>query len=635
MSAYNRINGTHASENKDILLNILKGKWGFDGLIISDWYGTYSDHVAAGGLDLEMPGPARWMGQQVFDAVVNGELSEALIDDKVRRLLRTIKRVGAFDRPQLQAEQSQNRAEDRQLARAVAGEAVVLLKNAGDLLPLDPNKPQRIAVIGENARWTQIMGGGSSGVNPHYAVAPLDGVKAQVGHDVRVDYEIGCAIDKHPPLLNVDWLTTGPQNQRGLTLSYFDNLDLLGDPVYTAVISKTQLSWFGETAPHIDPAHFSLRLTGRLTVPTTDEYTLHLMSVGKSRLILDGEVRLENWKEETVVVMEGEQEGQTTSVTLSLTAEQPYDLVVEYSSNPPARWRTVRLGCSLMLPDDPVATAVDLAAQADVAIIFAGLTKEWESEGFDRPDMELVGRQNELITRVTAANPNTIVVLNVGSPVSMPWLAQTPAVLQMWYPGQEGGNAIADVLFGAVNPSGRLPVTIPKRLQDNPAYINYPGENGKVYYGEGIFVGYRYYDKKAIAPLFPFGHGLSYTTFAYDNLQLDVNTRGEQLQVDLTNSGAYAGQEVVQVYLHDVAARLERPLQELKAFAKVHLEPGETKTVTLQLDRQSLAYYDPDVSAWVTEPGEFELLVGASSRDIRLRGHFVWVGETAVNGRAA
>ncbi len=293
----------------------------------------------------------------------------------------------------------------------------------------------------------------------------------------------------------------------------------------------------------------------------------------------------------------------------------------------------VRLGSPPAVDADPIQTAVNLAAQSDVAIIVAGLTKEWESEGFDRPDMDLVGQQNELIARVTAANPNTVVLLNAGSPLSMPWLKDVPALLQMWYLGQETGNAVADVLFGDVNPSGKLPTTFPVRLEDNPAYINYPGENGRVHYGEGIFVGYRYYDKKAIEPLFPFGYGLSYTNFSYDNLQINGSSfsEGDQIEVtvDVTNTGERTGQEIVQLYISDEEAKLTRPVKELKAFAKVALDPGETKSVTLQLDQQALAFYDTAVHDWVTEPGQFTILIGSSSRDIRLQGQFEWVDETA------
>jgi len=272
-----------------------------------------------------------------------------------------------------------------------------------------------------------------------------------------------------------------------------------------------------------------------------------------------------------------------------------------------------------------------LAAECDAAIVFAGLTDEWESEGFDRPDMELPGDQAKLIEQVAAVNPNTIVVLNVGSPLHMNWLDDVAAVVQAWYLGQETGNAIADVLFGDVNPSGRLPTTFPRRLQDNPAHLNYPGENGQVLYGEGLFIGYRYYDKKDIAPLFPFGYGLSYTTFAYRNLKLSKPkyATGDTIQfsVDVENTGSQAGKEIVQVYVRDVQSRLMRPEKELKAFAKVALEPGETKTISFTLDEEALSYYDPKSKRWVAESGEFQALVGSSSRDIHLMKSFDFKGE--------
>ena len=626
MSAYNRVNGVFASENDITLRDILKGEWNYDGLVISDWYGTYTEAVPAGGLDLEMPGPARWMNpEKIIALVVLGRLDETVIDDKVRRLLRLMERVGAFA-PAQPAVQAVDRPEDRQLARAVAAEAIVLLKNEQQLLPINLAEVKTIAVIGENAKWAQIMGGGSAAINPHYVVSPLAGIQARVGEAAQVVYAIGCPIHQMPPLLDPAWLTAADGTSRGLTLTYFDNLTLSGMPTHTAVVQKSALSWFGMVNPYVDPANFSLRLSGTLTVPESRVYELHLASIGHSRLLLDGVVQLDS--EERANVNDGQSMQQ---VSLLLEAERPYQLVVEYATLPQARWRMLQLSCLPELPADPIQVAVDLAAQADVAIVVAGLTKEWESEGFDRPDLHLVGRQDELIARVAAVNPRTVVVLNVGSPVVMPWLETVPAALQQWYGGQEAGNALADVLFGDVNPSGKLPTTFPQRMQDNPAYINYPGENGKVQYGEGIFVGYRYYDKKGIAPLFPFGHGLSYTTFAYDHLRLNSDrfSPGDEIvvSVDVTNTGARMGQEVVQVYVRDVEARLARPLQELKAFAKVALEPGETKTVTLHLNRQSLAFYDPAAPGWVTEPGEFEVLVGRSSRDICLRVGFTWGGE--------
>jgi beta-glucosidase len=272
-------------------------------------------------------------------------------------------------------------------------------------------------------------------------------------------------------------------------------------------------------------------------------------------------------------------------------------------------------------PKDLIGEAVKLAKKADVVIVIAGLNSEWESEGFDRVDMKLPGEQNKLIKQVSKANKNTIVVLNVGSPVEMPWIDRVPAVLQLWYDSQEQGNALADILFGDENPSGKLPTTFPVLLEDNPAYINYPGENGKVHYGEGIFVGYRYYDKKNLAPLFPFGHGLSYTKFKYGNLKLSAKsiTPNDTLKVkvDVTNTGKVAGKEIVQLYVHDVKSSFARPEKELKAFAKVELKPEQTKTVTFTLNREAFWHFDSGKNAWSTESGEFEIWVGASSRDVR------------------
>jgi beta-glucosidase len=311
---------------------------------------------------------------------------------------------------------------------------------------------------------------------------------------------------------------------------------------------------------------------------------------------------------------------------VEMVAGQSYELRVEYSNQGATLLAAFRLGHLPPVAEDSIERAAALAARSDVALLFVGLNGDWESEGHDRPDMELVGEQVALIERVAAANPNTIVVLQTGSPIAMPWLDQVAGVLQAWYPGQECGNAIADVLFGAVTPSGKLTQTFPRRLEDNPAYINYPGENGRVRYGESIFVGYRYYEKKLIDPLFPFGFGLSYTSFAYHNphLSADAIAPDERLtiSVDVTNTGQRPGQEVVQLYVQDVVSSLARPPKELKGFAKVALAAGETKTVTLSLDRESLAYWDDSKQAWVAEAGEYTALLGSSSQDIRARAGF-------------
>jgi beta-glucosidase len=560
-------------------------------------------------------------------------VSEEVVDDKVRRLLRTIERAGAFEHPTLQPERADDRPEHRRLARKAAAEAVVLLKNEGGLLPLNAKKLTSIAVIGPNARWAQIMGGGSSRVTPHYVVAPLDAIRARAGDGVAVDYRIGCANHRMLPRLNPEWVRTRDGAGRGFTVEFFDSPDLSGDPVHTTVTDRTRVNWQKNFVREVTPGSFSARFSGILTVPETGEYTVGTAGPGLSRLLIDGSMVVDNWSDRPADEQPWEAPERTAE--LHLTAGQPYQLVVECSPRKAFDWAPLQIGCLPTVPPDSIDAAAALAARCDVAVVFAGLTDEWESEGFDRMDMELRGDQVQLIERVAAANPNTVVVLNLGSPVAMEWLDRVPAVLQAWYAGQEAGHAIADVLFGDVNPSGRLPTTFPRRLKDNPAYINYPGENGKVHYGEGLFVGYRYYDKKDIRPLFPFGYGLSYTTFAYRDLTLSATecAPGDEIKVSVTleNTGARAGQEVVQLYLRDVESRLVRPEKELKAFAKVALDPGETRTVTLTLDQEALSYYDPAQEGWVAEPGEFEVLIGRSALDLPLTGRFTLKGAAELN----
>jgi beta-glucosidase len=386
-----------------------------------------------------------------------------------------------------------------------------------------------------------------------------------------------------------------------------------------------KIMWLGDIGPGVVPGQFSARLSGMFTASETGPYAFSLISTGLSRLFVNDQLVVDNWTN----WQSGEDffgfGSSEVRAPIDMIAGQTYRLRIDYS-NHNAMLSALRVGCALPVPENLLERAAQLAAESDVAVVFAGLGGEWESEGYDRPTIDLPPAQNELIATVAAANPNTVVVLNTGSPVTMPWLPNVRAVLQAWYPGQECGNAIADVLFGAVNPSGKLPQTFPQRLEDNPAFVNYPGENGKVYYGEGIFVGYRYYEKKKIDPLFPFGHGLSYTTFDYSNLSIQADTSGTspliQVNVDITNAGTCAGQEVVQLYVRDIQAKVARPEKELKAFAKVQLQPGESQRVAFSLNRDALAYYDTATKGWVAEAGTFEILLGSSSADIRLCGLF-------------
>lgn len=614
MSSYNRVNGVYACEYDHSLLEILKGEWEYEGIVMSDWFGTYDESVPVGGLDLEMPGPARWMANEVVKkALESGSLTEERLNDKVRRLLGVSEKAGLFENPILQPERGEDKPEHRKIIREAAQEAIVLLKNNG-ILPLT-NATKTIAMIGPYARTAQILGGGSSSVTPHYTVSPFDGVNNPQGKDVLVEAASGTFIHKNLPAPAPKTLSTS-EGESGLRLSLFAGTEFAGEPLYVETSTRVQYGWFDNSVPKVPQDAFSLRMEGLFTPQESGTHTLSLSAVGWCRLYLDNKLVVDHWSDSDM--------GKQKTTTLELEGGKAYDIKMEYYWKGSPRWRAVAFGHQPPHSPDLIAEAVELARRSDVAVIIAGLNGEWESEGFDRVDMKLAGEQDELIRQVVKANPNTIVVLNVGSPVEMPWVNEVPAILQLWYDSQEQGNALADVLFGDVNPSGKLPTTFPVRLQDNPAYINYPGENGKVHYGEGIFVGYRYYDKKEVAPLFPFGHGLSYTTFKYNNLRLSSTsiTPNQTLEVkaDVTNSGKVTGKEVAQLYVRDVQSTFARPEKELKAFKKVKLDSGQTKTITFTLDREAFWYFDVSKNAWSIESGEFEILVGASSRDLRLSG---------------
>ena len=608
MSAYNRINGTYACEYDHALLEILKDEWGYDGIVISDWFGTYDEAVPTSGLDLEMPGPARWMANEVVKkALDNGTLTEDLLNDKVRRLLGVIEKAGLFENPTLQPEWGENKPQHRKIIRQAAQEAIVLLKN-DDTLPL--KKVKSITVIGPYANAVQILGGGSSSVTPHYVVTPFEGIKNRAGNKIKVDYAPGCFIHRNLPAPAPETLSTA-DGRIGLNLNLFNGTEFSGDPVYSETTTCVQYGWFHTSVPNANQESFSMRMGGFFTPKESGIHTLALGGVGWCKLYLDDKLVLDHSADSDM--------GKQIIAEVELKGGKPYAIKVEYYWQGNPRWRSVMLGHQPPQPLDPIIEAVKLAKKADVVVLVASLNGEWETEGADRVDMKLPGAQNELIKQVVKANKNTIVVLNVGSPVEMPWIEKIPAVIQLWYNSQEQGNALADILFGDVNPSGKLPTTFPVRLEDNPAFINYPGENGKVRYGEGIFVGYRYYEKKDVAPLFPFGHGLSYTKFKYSNLRLSTKSiKPDEIikaKVDVTNTGKVAGKEIVQLYVRDVKATFARPEKELKAFEKIELKPKQTKTVTFTLDREAFWYFDAVKNSWSTEPGEFEILVGASSRD--------------------
>jgi beta-glucosidase len=615
MSAYNKLNGTFASENRRLLTEILREEWSFDGLVMSDWFGSHStSETVEAGLDLEMPGPARDRGAKLVEAVKSGRVAADKVRTAARNVLRLVERVGAFEQPGIAPERSVDRPEHRALIREAAADGMVLLKNDG-VLPLSTDAGLTIAAIGPNAGTARIMGGGSAQLNPHHISAPVEALAAAFGGNaVRV--EEGCTNNRLRTLLRAP-----------IEVSYFAGRDFSG-PAQIGAANEAEFFWVAPPAPDIDPLKMSVRLRAEFTPEFSGDHEFGLISAGRSRLSLDRKPLVDawtSWKPGENYFGAGCDEA---VATVRLEAGRRYDVAVEFAAVQQAMsFSALRFGVSRVLGDDAIERAVELAQSSDIALVYAGRSGEWDSEGLDLPGIMLPGRQNELIERVAAVNPRTVVVLQTGGPVAMPWLDKVAAVLQAWYPGQECGDAIADVLTGRRGPGGRLPQTFPKRIEDTPVAVGdplvYPGTDGAVEYREGIFVGYRHYDAKGIEPLFSFGHGLSYTSFAWSNLRLErerIAPGGEvTVSLDITNTGSRPGTEVVQIYVRDALASLERPEKELKAFAKVRLQPGETQTVRLSLGMRALAFFDTERKAWVAEAGAFELLAGASSRDIRLR----------------
>lgn len=592
MSAYNSINGTTASENP-LLDDVLRDEFGFDGVVISDWHGTYGPDVAGSGLDLEMPGPARWMAaDRIREALATGAIDEGLIDRKAKRLLTLLDRTGARHRLAPEPERAEEPTAHRQLARRVAVESMVLLKNES-VLPI--TKPKRIAVIGELAAATPHQGGGSSAVNPHRVVSILEGIQAAAPSGSTLDWALGATAHRYPPPIDAGQLTNAATGS-GFLAEYFAAPQPEGEPALIVSTDGARMIFAGEGDVKVDMEAFSLRLSGRFVARESGLHVFAAAAAGRLRITSGDAAVVDQWDEG---------EPQPAIWEADLSAGDDLDLVVEYGSLPNEGERWLGIGCELPAPANPIEEACRLAAESDVAIVVVGLNPDWESERFDRPDLSLPGEQDRLVSAVAAAQPNTVVVTVSGSAIEMPWLDQSGAVLQAWYGGQEVGAAVADVVFGTADPGGRLPVTFPRDSKQHPGLLNYPGEAGKVRYGEGVYVGYRGFDRLGLEPMFSFGHGLSYTTFAIDDIAAAERGANVVLSARLTNVGERKGAEVIQVFAKDIGDVDRR----LAGFAKVHLEAGESAIVDIPINREQLRWWNPEAPGWETATGEIEFEV--------------------------
>ncbi|MDE0065477.1 MAG: glycoside hydrolase family 3 C-terminal domain-containing protein [Acidimicrobiaceae bacterium] len=659
MSAYNRLNGTFCSENHWLLTTVLREEWGFDGFVVTDWFAARSTaEMANAGLSLEMPGEGRWYGDLLSAAVDAGEVQTGALDRIAGDVLTLMERTGALDHDNEFPESELDRPQDRALVRRAAAAGSVLLRNDG-VLPLNPATVSTVAVIGPNAFNAKVMGGGSAKVNAYRATSPLDALSARLPN-AEVVWEKGCDIDRTCPALTKP-LVRGP-----VTVEYFDGFDLdhpAGPEAETqasggrANTAKTTIkassfdfTAFGEPASGVSAESYSLRATAEVVPTTTGVHEFRLVQCGRARVLVNGEVVLDategDYPRGSAFFGFGTDE---IVAEVDLVEGRKIEVTAEFSNRDSMLLSGMKLGLLSTAEEDLLGRAVALAAGSDVAVVVVGTNDDWETEGRDRDLWELPGDQPELIRRVAAANERTIVILNVGAPHDLSWLDDPAAVLSVGFGGQELGDAIVDMLVGEVEPSGRLPTTVGARYEHFGAYLNYPGENSVVRYGEGLFTGHRFHDAMGIEPAVEFGFGLSYTNFEMSEPRLVSTSDAASgvsaptgatvaVEVHVTNTGERQGSEVVQVYVEPLNPEVARPVRELKAFEKVTLDPGETATVVLDLEPRAFAYYDVGdpfwdalsnagpvpvegeelhrtQAGWYVDPGDYRIVSGRSSRD--------------------
>ncbi len=632
MNSYNLINGVHATQNNHLNNEILKKDWGFDGILMSDWVATYDAVGAAnGGLDLEMPSGQYMNPKNLLPAVKDGKVYEATIDDKVRRIFRTAIRFGFLDRDQTDLSIPFYNQNGRDVALDEARESITLLKNNGNLLPLDGSKVKTIAVLGPDA-WPAVTGaGGSSTVESYAPVSIMTGLANFPGSKVKILYARGLPTTKDL-FQRTHFGTTAAMSSVAdpfwedwfgkptIKVETFDNPTFTGTPTVSQANHIAAWGTGGFTPP--SKAKRSIRYTADYVPQTSGEYIVVAAADGGDtyKVFVDGRQIME----------QTHHEGQAPQSTqLPLTAGKVVKIQFDYG--PEGNKIAAGLGIHAMADLVP-ADAKKLAAMADVALISVGFDATTESEGMDRT-FTLPWGQDQLIDSISAANKNTIVAITGGGGVDMrAWIDKVPALLHNWYPGQEGGQALAEVVFGARSPEGHLPASFERAWEDNPTHDNYyapptpAGQTPHVKYAEGVFVGYRYYTSMNKQPLFPFGFGLSYTTFSFSNLEVSPKTASSDGNItfsfDVTNAGQRAGADVAQLYVGDPSARIKRPMKELKGFEKVRLNPGEKKHVSLTLDRRALAYWDVNSNDWRVDPGQFTVYIGDSSADTPLTTNF-------------
>jgi len=620
MAAYNAVNGPTMTANAILLHDVLKSDWGFSGVVISDWSATTTTVPSAlAGLDLVMPGPDGPWGDKLVAAVRNGAVPEAEIDDKVARIFYLARRLGGFNGSMAA---TVPRLVDKDLLTRVTSRSFVLLSNPRSLLPLKKANVRSLALIGPNAIEPQTQGGGSVRVLPSVRVNLAESLRRAFGNGTAVTLHQGCLTSATVPA-PLDGTLRDPIG--GKPGARIEIRNPAGEVVYDTPIPTSAVTWWDglPEAVHAPGSEVVMRAVFR---PETDgPHVLGAAGAGRMRVTVNGTVLAEATSLFPGEVVEALGRPPELRVPIVLEAGREVDIRLDY--RPEKRFVTLRLGIAPQRDDeDLIEEAAQAAEDSDIAVVVIGSAEGTESEGYDKDTMVLPGRQDELVRRVAAANPNTVVVVNTGLPVLMPWADQVAAVIQVWFPGQAFGEALAETLLGAAEPTGRLPVTVPREEVDSPVLNAHP-EAGDLVYREGLLVGYRGYDRTGTEPHFAFGHGLGYTDWTYESLIPDAEslTAGEDLACTVTvrNSGKRRGSEVVQVYLEAPDDDPRRPLRLLAGFGTVEAEPGASAGLRLTLPGRSFAHFDETARKWAWRPGTYMLRAGRSSRDLRLNAEVV------------
>jgi len=617
MSAYNKLNNIYCSSHKELLIDILKDEWGFDGYVVSDWGAALeTEENAKGGLDLEMPGPGNVWGDQLFTAVSEGKVEEKLIDDKVRRILNIANFSKRFENPTNKPEQSNNSEEHRRLLKKAAASGMVLLKN-NDLLPLKSNV-KNLAIIGPNAKEAQIIGGGSASLKPHYQAHPLEAFQNKLGDHTNISYAKGCHTHKFLPRVNEGFM----DDKEGFLVEYFEGSNFDENLLVQEHLIGNKFWVFEGFAKDViakfERPDISVRFSCAYTPDISGQHEFEIFGIGKARLFIDGEELIDNWTETSPGEAFFSFSSDSKRALVNLIEGTTYQLEIRYKFE--GNFPAIYIGCQAPDKVNLFDEALEVASAADQVILIVGTNSDWETEGNDRSDFNLPVNQNHLIEEVLRVNPNTLVVLNTGSPVKMPWADKAEAIMQTWFAGQEFGNALVDIITGEINPSGRLPTSFPKNIEDTPAFNSYPGKDLQMNYDEKLLVGYRWYDKKNIKTLFPFGHGLSYTNFEYSDLEVDVRaTNMASCKFSVRNTGQVAGIETAQCYVSFKTIDDSEPEKTLQGFSKIALNPNDESSIEINLNSRNFSSWNVAKRSWEVRAGSYEILIGSSAENILLQ----------------